>query len=498
MPFVRFHAVSYSHSSAVDLLTDVTFDLGPGWAGLVGANGSGKTTLLSLTAGEVAPQRGSVDVDGAVGWCHQDVDDPDTAVHCLAGSVDGADYRLRHALGLDPADLDRWNTLSPGERKRWQLGAVLAGAPDVLLLDEPTNHLDREATELLERALRSYTGVGIIVSHDRRFLDRLTTTTLKLDRGSLSVWRAPYSTARLEWEAVRQQEMAQYDRVKSERRKAERRLADHRRTAERERARTKRSFRVSGPKDHDAHSAAATGKAAKGDTAGARRIRTTRAAAARLDARAKELAPARERGGDIFFGFEPSRRHGPLSYRGPISVGSTPLIDDVDVSLSREDRVRLNGPNGSGKTTLLGRLLAHSGLDPGRMLYLPQETAPHDTRRSIERLMALTAGERGRVLQLVAALGSDPARILASDSLSAGEGRKLEMAFGMGTGAWCLVLDEPTNHLDLPSIERLEEALTAYPGALLIVTHDEHLADSVTDETWTIRNRELEIGGRPL
>ncbi len=85
--------------------------------------------------------------------------------------------------------------------------------------------------------------------------------------------------------------------------------------------------------------------------------------------------------------------------------------------------------------------------------------------------------------------------MLAGDGLSTGEGRKLEMAFGMGTGAWCLVLDEPTNHLDLPSIERLEAALLTYPGALLIVTHDDQLAESVTDQTWTIRSGELEIGG---
>jgi ATPase subunit of ABC transporter with duplicated ATPase domains len=164
----------------------------------------------------------------------------------------------------------------------------------------------------------------------------------------------------------------------------------------------------------------------------------------------------------------------------------------VDVRLGRADRVRLAGPNGAGKTTLLGALLSGSTLPPEKVLVLPQELAPRAALSALDEVRGLAPEVRGRVLAMVAALGSDPERVLASRNPSPGEARKLLLALGLGRHAWALVLDEPTNHLDLPTVERLEEALAAYPGALLLVTHDDALAARCTTKTWRIASGRVE------
>src|SRR5262245_28217253 len=163
---VVLRSVSFSHRSAASLLEAVDLSLERGWTALVGANGSGKTTLLRLIAGALSPAAGSIErpAGARVVVCDQSVDEP--VDRELAERDDGGAHRLRAALELDPRDLERWATLSPGERRRWQIGAALAREPDVLLLDEPTNHLDAGGRALLIEALRAFRGIGVLVSHD--------------------------------------------------------------------------------------------------------------------------------------------------------------------------------------------------------------------------------------------------------------------------------------------------------------------------------------------
>ncbi len=487
MPSVHFRSVSFRYSSAVDVLSDASFDLGPGWAGVVGANGSGKSTLLRLVAGELQPDVGEVVVDPpgpAPALCPQEVGDVDEPVAALAAATDGVSRRISGQLALDPADLRRWPTLSPGERKRWQIGAALAREPQVLLLDEPTNHLDAEARDLLTGALSRFGGVGLVVSHDRAFLDALTDRTIRIEHGRVEIWNGSYEAARAGWEAAAQEQAAAYQSARAEQRKLRRRLADQRRATETKRARHKRSVREAGVKDPDARSLERKGRHEAGETTAARRLQVTQAAAERAAARAAAFEMRREIGRAFFFDYEPARRRRLLAYQGPLRAGAHLVAGDVDVTVHREDRIWLRGPNGAGKTTLLTALAGASTLPPERLLHLPQELTREASADLLAEVGRLPGDERGRVFNLVAALGVDPDRLLASGLPSPGEARKLAMATAMGRGAWCLLLDEPTNHLDLPSIERLEEAVAGYPGAVIVVTHDDDFAAATTTSAW--------------
>jgi ATPase subunit of ABC transporter with duplicated ATPase domains len=173
------------------------------------------------------------------------------------------------------------------------------------------------------------------------------------------------------------------------------------------------------------------------------------------------------------------------------------VLGPLKLWVGREARVRIEGPNGAGKTTLLHALLEHAHVPAERVLYLPQDVSAHEAREALDTVRALPPDERGRVLSLVAALGVDPERLLASRQPSPGEARKLLIARGLGQHAWALVLDEPTNHLDLPSVERLEAALRDYPGALLLVTHDAAFGRACTHEVWRVEGGQVTSGPAP-
>ncbi|MCA8930470.1 MAG: ATP-binding cassette domain-containing protein, partial [Alphaproteobacteria bacterium] len=147
-------------------------------------------------------------------------------------------------------------------------------------------------------------------------------------------------------------------------------------------------------------------------------------------------------------------------------------------------RVWLRGENGAGKTSLLRALL--KARERPRALYVPQELERDVVTRHQQDLLALPPDVRGRAFQRLAALGCDPTIVTSSSAPSLGEARKLALAAGLARPLDAILLDEPTNHLDLPSIERLEHALDDFPGALLIVSHDERFAEALCDTVWTV------------
>jgi ATP-binding cassette subfamily F protein 3 len=485
---------------------------------LAGPNGAGKTTLLRALAGEVSLEGGELAFERGTRISLHDQRPPAQSSsplrdYVLAGTADlaaveeelraleramaggehdaatlrrysAAQARLEHAggydwrdraasvvrgLGFTDADLDRpVATFSGGELTRASLARSLASQPDLLLLDEPTNHLDIESLEWLEGMLKTLDAAVILVAHDRWFLESVTSAVLELEGG-----RSTYFPGA--WHVWRSEQAARaIQQTKTAARQAEQ-LARLERFVER--------FRY---------------KATKAKQAQSRLKQIKRLEAVRVlppDARRRTLGfeflkPARS-GRDV------------LVVEGlHLRAGDKNLLQDASFALERGEHVALVGPNGSGKTTMLETLLGHRAPAAGLIrlghgvetAYFSQHEAELDERGSVlDAAMSGTGLKRPDAQNLLG-------RFLFSGwdehekpvvVLSGGERRRLALAIVVASGANFLVLDEPTNHLDLESRESLEIALEAFPGTVLLVSHDRALLDAVASRLLAIEDRQI-------
>lgn len=485
---LRADSLAFAFEGVAPLFTSLDFTLPPGWTGLAGPNGSGKSTLLDLLQATRRPSGGVIHrAKGArVVRCPQRTLEPTPEVRALEGRDDGDAWSLKGRLGL-VAPPEPWSAASHGERQRWVVAGALAADADVLLLDEPTNHLDAESRQWLLDALRRFKGVGVLVSHDRAFLDALTTRTLWLERGTVRTHPGPVSAALAAFEAESLAERTARDEAKAELRRLERSLHQARqRQAQTEAARSTK-HRMRDPNDSDARTLGAANLA---DWANAKAGRGTTTLSTRVEAKAQALAATgfeKKKGGEV----RVPGALGPSAWlcfleAGPLAVGHRTL-ELPALGLARGQRLALQGPNGAGKSTLLDALVAQRRVAPERLLVLPQELPEHAGRTLVESTLALEPRARGRVFALLATLGVDPEVVKQSRAPSPGETRQLWLAHGLSRDeVWGVVLDEPSNHLDLPAIARLERALQRFPGALLLVSHDEVLARATTSERWVL------------
>jgi ATP-binding cassette subfamily F protein 3 len=378
-------------------------------------------------------------------------------------------------LGFRDPDLDRpLDTFSGGELTRASLARALAGDPDLLLLDEPTNHLDVESLEWLERELAALDTAVVLVAHDRWFLESVTTAVLELDHGRALFFNGPWHAWRRE-RAARQAAAAKtVERVGEDIARLERFV---------ERFRYKKS----------------KAKQAQAKLTQIGRLQKERAQAA---GRLTDLTKRRR---TLGFEFLRPARSGRIVLEADgvtLAAGDKLLLRDASLVLERGEHVALVGPNGSGKTTLLETILGHRepaagsirlghGVQPA---YFSQHDVELDERGSVlQCAMSMTGLQRP---QAQALLG----RFLFSGwdehekpvvALSGGERRRLSLAVVVASGANLLVLDEPTNHLDLESREALEAALEAFPGTVLLVSHDRALLDAVAARTVAIEGDAL-------
>jgi ATP-binding cassette subfamily F protein 3 len=486
---------------------------------LSGPNGAGKTTLLRILAGETEKHGGELAFEKGTRVALHDQRPPlerDLTLreYVLSGAHDlvaleqelarleqamaagahdqatmnryaAAQARLEHAggygwrdhatavlrgLGFEDAHLDRpLRTFSGGELTRASLARALGGDPDLLLLDEPTNHLDVASLEWLEKELQSLDAAVILVAHDRWFLEAVTTATLEVVAGRGTFFPGPWHAWRREKAARLVHAQKEVERVQTDIERLERFVERFRYKKEKARQAQAKLTQIGRLEQERAQSAA-------------------------------EISLLTRRKRSLGFEFLKPARSGRVVVEADdlsLTIGKRVLLRDASFALERGEHVALVGPNGSGKTTLLEAIVRQDGPRLGHGVqvgYFSQQEMELDTRGSVlqcvQTMTGLSRPDAQNLLGKFLFSGWDehekPVTVL-----SGGERRRLALAVTVSSGANFLVLDEPTNHLDLESREALEAALEAFPGTVLLVSHDRALLDAVAERTLAIEDGEL-------
>ena len=497
--FLQFDDLSFAYPGMTDpLLAHVTALFPEGtWTGIVGANGAGKTTLLKLAAGALKPTDGAIRQIGTAQYAVQRTDAPPDEWDDFMNCWDAPAMDLRRLLGirddwadpLSPEDglrrASRWDTLSHGERKRVQIAIALWHAPDVLALDEPTNHLDSATKQILLDALRRFRGAGLLVSHDREFLDALCSQCLFIFPPRIQM-RPGGVTQGMEQDRREQTHAReQHDANAGKARRLAAAAQKQREAAEQSAARTKRLKEKKPPaNDHDGRFMRGVAKLQGKDGWGFTQSAELRKRAAKLAAPDKSIRVDYEMG----FWLE-GAGCSPRNYvvdvpAGALDLGDGRTLVHPALQVRPDDRIALVGANGLGKSTLLKHLLAQANVPEERLLVIPQEISEEESKEIHAAVKKLDDAPLGRVMTLVSRLGSRPGRLLASSTPSPGEIRKILLAQGVERGPHLIAMDEPTNHLDLPSIECLENALVDTPCAMLLVSHDARFLAKLARTRW--------------
>lgn len=508
--------ITFTYPGAPEpLFADVSATFARGWTAVLGDNGIGKTTLARLAFGDLRPDSGTVSPSPSAlvtGHCPQQADVPPANLDDFAVDWSPQALAIRRDLGVGDDWPWRFGTLSGGEAKRLQIACALAARPDVLVLDEPTNHVDAPTRERIIAALRAYDGIGILISHDVTLIDAVTAncafferdhvhgrnmTVVRMRPGNYSAGSVSAARDRQSADAAlrdARRESARLDAIKARRK--------HDATAEITGAAAK--HRRVDPKDHDARHMIRNAHNPSRAGAAAARI-DTQVEAARQRA-ASVVTAAKRYDGDLWTDAESSPRRelvrleaGLVPYDGSWSAAASPAVSEPApgvtlpmLTVGPHDHIGVTGPNGTGKTTLVNALLAaidaqerNGGVRLPRLV-IAQQTGESAAREALLRLGALPPDERGMVLSAFAQLNADPSRLVAGGAPSPGELRKLLLCLGLRDHPHLIVMDEPTNHLDLHSIQALGRALAAYPGALVLVSHDEGFLAQVTAMRWTL------------
>lgn len=481
---LTFNHLVYTYPGCTEpALVDVSATLPCGWSGLVGDNGCGKSTLARVLCGLVELDKGVVAPRLFSVYCAQDAREEPAALYDFAAAYDHEALRLRRQLDVQDEWPWRYDTLSSGQQKRLQVACALWQNPDVLVMDEPTNHVDASTREAIEIALAQFKGVGLLISHDRALLDGLCSQCLFMAAGKVVVRPGGYTQGRGQEQRERDTATRQRDNAKRERKRIA--AEAQRRREEASRAAGMRSARSVDPRDHAAKEriklAIYTGKDGVAGKLSARMD-------SRL-ARAEEtLASVRvEKRYDTDLWMNASASPRKVLYRQPplaLPLGEA-VLHVPALAVGHRDHIALTGPNGAGKSTLVAEMTRRLAPEL-RVLVIPQEPTAIQCAEALARLSSLDSRSRGRVLAVAAALNSDPDRLVEGDETSPGEMRKLMLGLGMLDAPVFIIMDEPTNYLDLHSVEALERLLAAYPGALLLVSHDAALLEATTQIRWTI------------
>ena len=483
---LEFQNVVFLYESAsMPVLDGLSLIFPLGWTGVIGPNGSGKTTLLRLACGDLTPVRGHIRSSERVTYCAQRTDDPPTRLEHLLRSTNGSACELRGKLEIEDDWFIRWRTLSHGERKRAQIAVALWQKPQVLALDEPTNHIDVHARNLLVDVLKSFRGIGVLVSHDRQLLDRLCGQCLSLEPLGPVVRPGGYTkVAKL---ANAEQEQIHHDRLQAKRElgRLEREAANRQREAAR--SHSLRSKRKVGRKDHDAKFRIGLARYTGKDRQAGRVLRQMDGRLRRATDKLAGIGVIKRRRLGIDLRGAPSQRDSLFRLpAGALGLDKTRCLVYPELAMGPEDRVALIGRNGTGKSTLIRHIVDQLDLPEDSVIYLAQEVDISEGQRVLSAVRNLPHAQLSDVMSVISCLGSEPERVIETDEPSPGEVRKLLLALGMAHTPHLIIMDEPTNHLDLPSIECLQSTLVECPCALLLVSHDMYFLRKVTKSCWEI------------
>ena len=470
------------------LFENLTFPIHTGWTGIVGVNGAGKSTLLEVLAGVRAPHHGKVRYLRPLPRVAYVPQRPETFPDL--GPLESIPW-YKGYFELDEAVLERWADASPGERRRWQLASILASEPDLLLLDEPTHHLDARTRSLFIEGLQSFSGVGVLVSHDRVLLDTLCGSTLRLHGGQGQLWPGGWTEARQSWEQQERTTRQQIELLQEQRRSLKVAIDGATRRKDGAEAQKSAKRRMRNPNDNDNRACPAK-NLADWAAAGAGRERgrlLQRLETLERERSALEYPPHAAE--PLFFQGAPASRSWLADLRTPevCAPNGTVILNDVDLRVHREARIWVSGDNGSGKTTLVRALVDTIRTSEvfGRLLWFSQEPpSAGQAAQQLAELSSLPKEQRDAAFRVLATLGAQIGSLRHSSAPSPGEARKIELAVGLAKSPWWIVLDEPQNHLDLPTLERLEAALREFPGAVLTISHDPGFLRGFWTERWRV------------
>ena len=488
-PVVAVRDISFSYDSATEpLLSHLSAHFPIGFTGIIGANGGGKTTLLRLIIGDLTPTRGLVEGVRDAVYCEQRTDHAPGAFKDFLEDWSSEASELRGRLDIGSDFLDRWRSLSHGERKRAQIAHALWQSPSLLAIDEPTNHIDANARDFLLSSLKRYRGVGLIVSHDRELLDELCTQCLWLEPPRAQVFSGGFTQAREQKQSRQETAVRQRKKVTREYKQLRREVAKRReQAAEEHKVRSKKGL---SRKDSDAREKIDRSRVSDGKAG--RQLRQLGGRFAHAQARLQESRVEKEQETGIWLPGSRSQRDAVLRLQaGDIKLGGERVLNWPDVLIKPDDRIAITGANGTGKSTFVRHILPLLNVPSKRTVHLPQELPAHVAREVLDEIRKRPKSQLGHIMNIVSRLNSRPDGLLASRQPSPGEIRKLLLAIGMSRSPQIIVMDEPTNHLDLPSIEALENALSDCPCALLLVSHDRRFIEGVGAQPWSIEVDDL-------
>ncbi len=483
---ILFQNVSFTYDRATQpLIRDFSVHFARGWTGIVGANGVGKSTILKLATGGLEPQQGRVIIPEFAIYCQQRTDNVPDHLYDLISSMNGEAFGIKGRLGVEDDWIERWITLSHGERKRAQIAVAIWRKPQVLAVDEPTNHLDTEAQDLLFEALSAFGGVGMLVSHDRRLLDDLCHQCLFVDPPDGILRRGNYSHCLLQAERDVMTVQKQRLQAKQDFSRLKREAAKRRNAASQ--AHRKRSKRGLASKDHDARGKINLARVTGKDGIDGKRFNQLGGRLSQVRMKMDKIKVKKTYKLGIWMSGAKSKRDTLFNLRaGSLALGADRWLHFPDLSMKPDDRIALTGLNGSGKSKLIGYIMQSLKLPENHVTYIPQEIDIHASQEVMARARDLPTEKLGQMMTVVSCLGSRPHRLLESVEPSPGEIRKILLATGITNVPHLIVMDEPTNHLDLPSIECLEQALVECPCGLLLVSHDRRFLDALTHKRWHI------------